>query len=892
MRDPAAFGLRLYRALARAFPHEFQNVYGEDLLQMGEDAIEPIWRREGFLGLARLLADIAIRVPIEHFSEWSLDVRYALRVLRASPGFTLVALLSLSLGITIATCAFSEMNGLALRTLPGVQNPHELAALQLPTPYPTYRRYREQSSLFSSTMAYIAPVPFGVAIAGHVERMWGHLVTDSYFATLGVQPALGSFSFGPQTGAVISYRLWQDHLGSDPAAISKTLRINSQTVTVLGVTPRNFQGASPMLFAADLWIPVSAGPRIAPELAGNILERPDRAVFRVVGRLQPGVSMSRAEAALDTIAKEIDPTRDQKGRRVLLVEGGKLLPLRKQDVPFFTSFLTIMAGLVMLIACTNVANMMLARAARRRKEIAVRLSLGASRARLLRQLLTESMIVACAAAVPGFLFSTWLMRLSSQVRMPLPIPVTFDFTPDLRVLLLTTALTIATGLAFGLAPALQATRADLVPALKEGGDAAPFRFRRLTLRNALMVAQVAGSLTLLVILGLLSAGIQTTMGVQTGFDPANLSLIALDPIRDGLPPEEAAGFLAKLLDRVKALPAVRSAVITETVPIAMPGGSVNATANGLTASAIKHVVGRDYFETAGIPVLLGRAFRREDERDQATSVIVSEAFVRAFWKDANPLGGRMEIGNGEIAPAKVLPGSYDYRPAVAGSGRKVLQIAGVVKDISEGLVVQKPRPAIYLPLHSSDYAQPAAQGLTLMVRSVPGADATVAIQREIQALDARVTPFNARSMSEQADQFMAPLRAASWTYGLVGIFGLVLASVGLAGMTAYSVARRVREIGIRMALGARPADELSLVMKDGMVLVAAGTLVGMLGAIAGARLLSAMNSSVGNVTSTSTSDPIILIGAPLLLGALALVACYLPARRSTRIDPTAALRQE
>ena len=703
------------------------------------------------------------------------------------------------------------------------------------------------------------------------------------------------------TPVVVSYRFWQEQLASDPSAVGKTLRVNSQPATVVGVGPKEFLGASPVLFGADLWLPLSVGERVAPELAGQALERRDRTIFRMVGRLRPGVTNSRVEAELDATAQQIeqengDAASTQKGRRVQLVEGGKMLPLRKQDLPFFTSFFTVMSGLIMLIACANVGNMMLARAAGRRKEIAVRLALGASRARIVRQLLTESMIVVAAAAVPGFLTSVWLMRLLSGVRMPYLIPVTYDLRPDASVLLLTIVLTGFTGLIFGLVPALQSTRTDLAPALKEGGNVRLPGRHRLSLRNVLMVGQFAGSLTLLVILGLLSMGIQSTMGIQAGFNPKNLYLISLDPVRDGYSAAQTTAFLQKLLDRVKLLPSVTSASLTETVPVSIGGNRVRVSVPGdaahETLTVIRHVVGKDYFDTTGIALPAGRAFRQDDVVNPTAAVIVSQEFVRQFWKGSDPLGRQIEIGDDALTPSGILPGSYDYRVGAAANRRRVFEVVGVAGDVAEGLIVQKPSPAIYFPLRPADYARPAAQGITLMVRAAPGVDAVGAVRREMSAIDAEITPFNIRSMPEQIEQFMAPLRSSSWTYGFVGIFGLILSAVGLAGMTAYSVAQRGREIGIRIALGAQKGNVLGLVMKEGLGLVLVGTAFGMAGAWTGSRLLSAMNSSVGKVTSTSTTDPTVLFGAPLLLAFLALLACYVPARKSMRIDPVVALRQE
>jgi macrolide transport system ATP-binding/permease protein len=698
---------------------------------------------------------------------------------------------------------------------------------------------------------------------------------------------------------VLSHRFWKNRLDGDTLVRGKILRLNGKPCTVIGVTPSDFLGASPFLFPADIWMTITAGSAVAPELADNALERRDVEMFFVAGRLKPGVTFARAETELDAVARQFDRDRvgmdlSRKDRRVLLVEGGKLFPLRKQDLPFFTSFLGIMAALIMLIACMNVANMMLARATRRRREIAIRLALGASRSRLIRQLLTESIILALSAGALGFAGCARLMQLSSQMRMPFPMPVAFDFRPDWRVLVLSLALSLITGLVFGLAPALQATKADIGPSLKEGASTFLAGRRRLSFRNLLIVSQVAGSLTLLVVLGFLSIGIQTTLGIQTGFNSRNLYTIGLDPVRDGFTGAQSADFLSKLIERVKKLPSVTAAALTETVPVSMPGGAVTVStlsaAESRTLKALKHVVGKDYFNTAGIPIPFGRAFGMEDETERSATVVVSETLARELWGGANAVGRTLEIRNGEIGPPKILPGSFDYRPTV--SGAEVFQVVGVAGNVAEGLGIGKPRPSIYFPLTARNYAHPSLQGITMMVRATPGADALGLVRREIRSIDERVMPFNGGSMSEQIDRFMAPLQIAAWTYGLIGVFGLVLACVGLTGVTAYSVAQRTREIGIRIALGARNLSVLSLVMKEGLVLVAVGTIIGMGGAWMGSRLLAAMNATVGTVSSTSTSNPVVLFGAPLLLAMLAVLACYLPARRSVHVDPIVALRQE
>jgi putative ABC transport system permease protein len=909
MNRPVAITLRIYRALARAFPHEFKNVYGDELLQVAEDAIEPVWRRHGIAGLVRLLLDIAIRVPAEYLAELRHDIRYGLRMLAGSPGFTAVALISISLGICIATCAYSEMNGM-LRDLPGVPEPDRLVALQVPVSYPAYQRYRELNDLFSATFAYVAPVPMGVARNGRTQRTWGHLVTASYFSTLGARPSMGRFfdaaeeQPGRAPALVISYRYWQEHLGSDPSIVGRALRINGQPCTVIGVGPKDFLGASPSLFAADLWLPVSVDERVAPEMANHALEQRGLKMFQVAGRLQPGISEAGAQAELNAVAQQLSESygeadRHQKGPRVQLLAGGKLLPLRKQDIPFFREFLLVMGGLVLLIACANVANMMLARASDRRREIAVRLALGASRARLIRQLLTESMLVAVGAAIPAFPLCFWLMHLLSQLRMPQPIPVTFDLTPDWRALVFTFAVAALTGLAFGLAPALQATRTDLVSALKEGGNVRLRKYRALSMRNTLVLCQMAASLTLLLLTGYMGLGIQSTLGVQQGFNPRNLYLISLDPVRDGHSAARAADFFEKLLQRVKVLPGIAAACLTDTVPVAVdgnsgvrfssPGGQSDGSREAYWAR--KHIVGRDYFETVGIKILAGRGFQRQDEANGTAAVIVSQQAVREFWKGEDPVGRRIEIGNGEVSGGfGAWPGTIDYRSAVPANSKRTFEVVGVARDVSEDIVASKKHSAIYFPLHPADYAQPSLRGVTLMVRAAPGFDAIGAVRREVSALDSGVTPFNASSMSEHIAQFMSALRGASWTYGLLGLFGLVLASVGLAGVTAYSVAKRGHEIGIRMALGAQKRDVLALVMKEGATLALVGTAIGLALAWAGIRALSASFFTVAG--TVKSSDPALLVGAPSLLAGLALLACYVPARRSMRIDPAVTLRME
>jgi predicted permease len=557
-----------------------------------------------------------------------------------------------------------------------------------------------------------------------------------------------------------------------------------------------------------------------------------------------------------------------------------------------TGFFTILGGLVLLIACANATNMLLARAVNRRKEIAIRLSVGASRFQLIRQLMTESILLAAGAGALGFLFALWIMSSTSQLKLPLAVPIIFDLRPDAHVLLFTLCLTVITAVAFGLAPAFTATRIDLHPVLKQSGDFLLRRRRRLSSRNFLMLSQVAGSLTLLLITGFLVLGHRKIAAIDAGFDPRNLYLVSLDPLRDGYNAAQSRTFFRKLLDRLPR------ATLTDSVPMSMIGKprtlfAAETTGGKIVGQALRYTVDKSYFQTIGIPIIRGRSFREQDETDASHVAIVSEQLVRNIWNGQDPIGRQIEIG-AEDSPQFHVIGPTASAPRTPPADAGKFEIIGVTTDVRDGLILaaKDAPPMIYLPLRPADYTQPKLLGITVMMRAVPGEDAISVMRREITALDSRITPFNPRSMPEQIDEIMFPVRAALWTYAAIGIFGLILASVGLGGVTAWSVSRRRREIGIRMALGARSGNVLRMVMKEGAVMVAAGTITGLALAWAGMRLLAGFLDSVARTAGTGVADPLLLAGAPLLLAALALLACYIPARQATRVDAAATLRQE
>jgi macrolide transport system ATP-binding/permease protein len=882
--------LRIYRWLAEAFPHEFKLMYGADMLQLGEDVVEEIARRHGVAGLIRLIADIAIRIPVEYLSEIRRDLRYAMRALIKSPGFALVGIISLGIGMGVTTSVAGRAWAHLFRDLPGATNSQELVMPQNPVSYYTIEQYRAQKSLFAGAAAFQNGVPFNVAFQANAkpERVFGQLVSPEYFSVLGVKPQRGRVldpeidQPGNAPVVVITDRFWRNRLNSSPDTLGQTLRLNGQTATIVGITPKDFRGALPTV-PTELFVPVTVPAALAPELANDVLHKRDAKAFQAMLRLAPGVTIESAEAGLDTVTRHIEeqdssnPVRADKGRRVTLLEGGKTLPIPRAMKPVVVGFLATLIGLILTIACMNLANMLLARGAARQKELAIRLAIGASRFRLIRQMMSEGILISMLGGMAGFGLAWWLSILSSQLKLPLSVPQEIDYSLDWRALLFTFALAIVCGIGFSLAPAIKATKADVAPSLKEGAAIQLRSYRRFGMRNVLVVAQVGGSLMLLLITGFLVMGITKMSGVQTKFDANTMYLLSIDPVRDGYSPEKAQALFDKLPERLKAVAAVRSVALAAQAPfsIASATAQVSAAKDSRDPSpalklVAKETVGAGYFATLSEPMLAGREFAERDQRVTGTlPVVLNESAARALFGNASAIGQRVTEDQR----------SYD--------------VVGVVRDLKNGIPDDdQPASMMYLPLTSRDFASPPAGGITIMVRSDAGADALGGIRRDIASMDPNLAVFDVRTLGEYLESSRAFLRLALDTYGGIGVFGLLLSAIGLAGVTAYAVARRRKEIGIRMALGARKAQVLRLVLREGAALVAVGTILGFLGAIAIAKMLSSLTSIFTDSFNVATNDPRLVVGAPLLLAAIAMLACYLPARRSAKIDPLIALREE
>lgn len=895
------FALRLYRNLVRFFPHRFRCAFEREMLQTTNDAA--VWiQRQTLSGLEFLFTDLAVQLAMAYLRECIWDLRYETRQLIRRPVFTLVAVVSMSLAICAGSAFFSELNGTILRDVPGVAKADELVTLQQPISYPAYRRFRDHKDLFSSTAAYVAPVPFGVGLNGRTERIWGHIVTPDYFSTLGVRAEAGRVLDARDEVAqgtppiVVSDRFWKSTLGSDPDVIGRSIHINGKLCSIVGVAPNEFQGASPMMFVADIWLPASAGESVAPELADNALERPQLEMFHFLGRRQYGITPSQAETALDTIMRQM--LRDsghpatENAHLVWVASGGKLIPIRERELGFFAFLPMVVIALLLLIACSNVVNMLVARSLDRRREVAVQLAMGASRARLIRQLLIEGLLIASGAGALGFALTCWLMHLLSKLRLPHAMPVRFNVELDWRVLAFTAGLTALTGLTIGLLPAMQATRPELVPALKEGSNFQMRRRRAFSARNLLVISQMAGSLTLLLITGYIVFGMKYMMSGATGFDARSVQLIAVDPIRDGYSVSQMKEFYPKVLDRVKALPGVVSAAWTEAIPM-QPSGEMTFTTDidgsKRVDEATKYIVGSDYFQTMGIRILRGRGFVKDDEKGSARSILVSEVLAQTIWRNDDPVGRRLSLVNRNDVMFGLMGGSaFDYRATAPDQSYVVV---GVATDVLETPVAQ-PGPAVYLPMTENDYAKPPFQGITLATRTTPGLNAAPMVRAQIEAIDGNLTTFNAETMDDWIEQVMFVVKIGLWSYALMGVFGLVLASVGLAGVTTYSVSSRVHEIGIRLALGARSSDILRMIMAEGTALIVVGSCIGIALAVLVIRVMAASMDPVAQSIQHSRSDLRIAAGALGVLVMVGLSACYLPARRSRRINPVVALRQE
>lgn len=881
--------VRLYRKLVSSLPAEFRAEYGEEMAYAAEESLRDAgdqrsWKQILYVAPG-LLADVLSRIVAEHVREIAQDTRYAARILARSPAFTLAAVVCLSIGIGGSAGMYAQLRSTIFQDVPGVSNPQSLVRLQGSVSFGMFQNLQESTLPFAEVVAYHGPAPLLVANAGAPsERVWCHVVSPNYFQVLGVGAIYGRV-FGEEErvagGApviVLSERLWKSRFGADPRIVGRVLRVNGRTATVIGVAESNFQGLSPSTAAADAWLPSSAPLSLAPELQWLSNRRVQS--FHVVGRLQPSVSIDQAEKLLEARVRRLeqvhnDPGKERQENRVALLPGGRLYPVRDRDLPRVIGFPFVLVTLVLLMACANVANMLLARGAARRNEIALRLSLGANRGRIVRQMLTENLLLALLGWAGGVVYAIGFLRTLESVKPMLPAYVRYEAVIDWNSLLFAGGVAALSGILFGMAPAIRASAEQIYAGLKRNAPTFLGRSRRFGLSNILVFQQVTVSMVLLLLTGIIVIGWQRSAAVETGFEPANLFLVHMDPIRDGYTPEQSAAFFEKLPEQLRSIVGVSSASVVQSLPSAMSGGDAIVSAKndytaGTTSSSLIRTdrVGEGFFETAGISILRGRAFRKEDERDNARIVIVNERLANEVAKGGDPIGKTIELNEQQW------------------------EIVGVAEEIRAALPLSTSQLEAYLPNVPSGFAAPAMRGVTIAVRSHAGRELGTILRNAMERIDPKLTVVEVRRMTDEIEQMYFLARFSTYIYGGMGLFGLILAAVGLAGVTAYSVARRTHEIGIRMAMGAQSGQILWLVMREGGSIVIAGTIAGLAAALLLTRALSAALEALAETTRTSVSDPLVVVGGPLLLASIALAACYFPARRSTRINPVAALRSE
>ncbi len=810
------------------------------------------------------------------------DIRFAARMLRKAPGFTAVAILSLALGIGANAGVFSLVNAILLRPLPVVE-PQQLVSV-FPTDkssdaqafsYPSYVDFRERNEVFSGF--YVTRfAPMSLSREGANERVWGYLASGNYFDVLGVNAARGR-TFLPEEDrtklshpvVVVSHGCWQRRFGADPNLVGKEITLNNHPFKIVGIAPEGFVGTE-TAYTPELWVPMMMQEWIEP--GNGWLDRRSTQNLFATGRLKDGVSFAQAEASLNVLAgqlgKEYPETNE--GQTMTLTPPGLIHPMLRTPVIGFTWALMAVVGLVLLIACTNLASLLLQRAAERRKEVAIRLALGASRFRLVRQLLTESVLLSLAGGAVGFLFAVWMIDLVASFKPPVDFPLTFDLAIDWRVFGFALLVSLVTGILFGIVPALQSTKPELVPALKEA--TAQAGHHRSRLRSGLVVAQIALSLVLLVAAGLVVRSLQRLQTTSPGFETENRLTMSVDVGLQGYDETRGRQFYEQLVEGVESLPGVQSASLADFVPLSLNYNSTDVYVEGQAPArganvptAMNASIGTNYFATMGISLVEGRDFSPADKKDAPRVVIVNETFARRFFPGANPsanaIGKRVSFGG--------VDGAYS-------------QIVGVARAGKYFSIGEAPRTFVYLPV-----LQSYSSNANLLVHTSLDAGAMkTAVRGEAQKLDANLPVFGVKTLTEHMGLSLFPARIAATLLGGFGLLALVLAAIGIYGVMAYSVTQRTREIGIRVALGAQPRDVLRLVMRQGVIVIVIGVLCGLAAAYGATRLLTSL------LYGLSATDPLTFIIVSLLLALIALLAGYIPARRATRIDPMIALRYE
>jgi predicted permease len=826
------------------------------------------------------------------------ELRYAVRSLAKSPGFAAVAILSLALGIGANTAVFSMLDSVLLHLLP-VRNANELAQLREvgdnygsntglnALSYPIYQDFRDQNQVFNGMLSRFQ-VPLSLSFEGRNERSMGELVSGTYFPVLGIRPALGRL-FGPEEDrtpngaplAVLGYDYWKTRFGGDPSIIGRHILANNHELTIIGVAQNGFGGVE-RLFATQVYVPMMMAEQMIS--FPKPLEDRRRRWVQVFGRLKPGVSLQSAKASLQPIFHRVlemevqqkefahasTYARQQFLRKTLdVMPGGAGQNEAKQFLEAPLWAMMAMVGLVLLIACANVANLMIARSTARQKEIAIRLAMGAGRLRLVRQLLVEGALLSLLGGLLGLAMMPWTLRLLFGIMPELDPPIRYQTGVNLTVLAFVLAVSLLTALVFGLAPALRATRPDLATTLKEqagavaGGGHAGWR-------KMLAAAQVSLSLLLLISAGLFVRSLQNLKDLNPGFEVTNLLSFSLDPTLSGYQTERAKQFYKQLTQELKALPGARSAALCVVAPLSFDDWDSTVTVEGYAAKPGEdmnpHVnyVSPGFFEAFKIPLYAGRDFNERDALGASKVVVVNEKFAHQYFGDRSPVGRHLGMGGD--------PGT-----------KTDIEIIGVVRDTKYETMKQEIPRQVFFPYLQQDFAA----GMTAFVRTDLGSAQMFPVLRAaVRRIDANLPIFLMKTEEHQRDDSMAVERLAATLSGAFGVLATVLAAIGLYGVMAFVVARRTREIGIRMALGAAAGNVIWLVMREVLLLVGAGVLVGLPAALAVTRLLGSQLYGI------QPNDAVTIVGATAGIVVIAALSGYVPARRATHVDPVTAIRSE
>jgi putative ABC transport system permease protein len=806
------------------------------------------------------------------------DLRLARRLLVKSPLFTTIVVVTLALGIGLNTAVFSAIDALLLRPLPGVRDAGELVQL--------YRSYRDGMAYGSNSIPHVTElrnrskeafagvagwtfVPLNISTSGRPQRALAEMVTANYFNVLGVSAARGrtfvadeDVGRGAHPVAVLSDAAWRSLFGGDADVVGKPVTVNGQKYTVIGVAPAGFKGTMPIVTPV-MWVPLMQLATLRPGSAKDFDNRGNN-FMNVIARLAPGVSLAVANDRMKTLSTQLEAeypdTYRESGVNLVLQSEAGIHPTMKGAQVGLSAVVLGVVAILLLIACVNVANLFLARARDRAREMAVRLSLGAGRRVLIRQLLTESVLFAGVAGVAGLAVAWWAIGLANQVALPIDV----DFHPDLRlspvVLLFTLGVTLVTGMLFGLAPALQATRPSLVPALK--GDAPAGAHSRSS--RGLIVAQTALSIILLVCAGLFLRNLKAATSADKGFVSDNVLIADVDPGLQGYDRARTEDFYRRLTTRLTAMPTVRGVGMIDQLPLSLGSSDHAVSIPGYTPGAHENMsihystVSPGYLAAMGIPLTSGRAFTAQDDSAATPVLVINQRFADRFWPGESALGRTVHVSGHDAT------------------------VVGVVSTGKYQRLGEDPTAFMY---HVQ--AQHWETGMTLVIRTTGDPESIVPqLRAEVAAMDPDLPVSNARTLNSHLGIALLPARIAGAVLGIFGLLGLVLASVGIYGVMAYSVAQRTREIGIRLAIGAGRGDVVRLIMRQGVSVVLLGAVIGLLGALVAARLIR------GALYGENALDPLTFVVVPAVLTGVALLATWIPARRASAVDPVMALRRE